>query len=283
MLRESAAAPIPMERRLEILAAMRERPLLRADEIADHFGVSGETVRRDFLALEREGLLHRVYGGATRAVPRTLEPPFAERRVQHLERKRAMARLAATLVEPTDTLILDVGTSIAELARQLPSDYHGRVLTTSLEVAVALADRPRVEVLVAGGRVRPGDLACSGPSTIQMLADHFADKAFLGSGGVHPEVGLTDFHVDEVACRRMMIAHAPLRFVLADGSKLGQVAVARVCSLDQLTAVVTDGGADPAIVAALEQQGLAVRVAPLGPDPSGATDRPPPPRAGEGR
>ena len=232
------------------------------DEVTSRFGVSGETVRRDFLSLEREGLLQRVYGGATSAAPGDREPSFAERQVRHLVRKRAIARLAATLVGPTDTLILDVGTSVAELARHLPPGYHGRVLTNSLLVASILAERPGVDVLVAGGRVRPGDLACSGPGANEFFANHFCDKAFLGSGGIHPEIGLTDYYVDEIACRQLMIDHAPQRFVLADGSKLGQVAVARVCGLDRLTAVVTDSEADPLQLAALVRQGLVVHRAP---------------------
>ncbi len=256
-------ATIPEERRLEILHAIGTRALLRADEIAGQFSVSAETVRRDFVALEREGLLRRVYGGATRAAPRAVEAPFAQRRARHLEGKRAMGRLAASLVAPGETLMFDVGTSVADVARQLPATYRGRVLTNSLLVAGELADREGIEVLTSGGRVRPGDLACSGAHAQAFFAGYYADKAFLGSGGVQVEAGLTDYHPDEIPCRQLMLDHASERYVLADASKLGQVALARVCGLDRITAVITDGDADPTVLETLRDAGVDVLVAPV--------------------
>lgn len=255
------APPIPEERRLAILEAISQRPLVRADEIAAGFAVSAETVRRDFLALEQEGLLRRVYGGAVRPTRRAVEVPYAQRRVRFSERKQAMAELAASLVVPGETLILDVGTSVAEVARALPASYRGRVLTNSLLAAVELASHEGVEVLTAGGQVRPGDLACSGPHAEAFFSGYYADKAFLGSGGVHPQAGLTDYHPAEIPCRLVMLSHAAQRFVLADSSKLGEVAVARVCDLEAITAIITDSEADAGVLATLREVGMEVMVA----------------------
>jgi DeoR family fructose operon transcriptional repressor len=252
---------LPEERRLQIVDQVRARPLVRADELARRFGVSIETVRRDLDALQRDGLVRRVYGGATGIVPHTLEASFDQREGLHVEAKRSIARLAASLVEPTDVLVLDVGTTVAELARVLPADYHGRVLTSSLLVAAELSRRQGVGVEVAGGRLRGGDLACSGAHTDAFFAGWFADKAFLGSGGVHPEAGLTDYHPDEVSTRQVMLAHAAELYVLADSSKLGQVALRKVCDLDRLTAVITDDQAHPSIARQLEAKGVSLLVA----------------------
>lgn len=253
--------PIPEERRQAILEAITQRPLVRADEIAAGFAVSAETVRRDFLALEQEGLLRRVYGGAVRPTRRAVEVPYAQRRVRFPKRKQAMAALAASLVTPGDSLILDVGTSVAEVARALPASYRGRVLTNSILAAVELATHEEVEVLTAGGRVRPGDLACSGAHAEAFFASYYADKAFLGSGGVHPQAGLTDYHPCEIPSRLAMLSHAAQRFVMADSSKLGEIAVARVCDLDIITAVITDSEADGSVLATLREVGLEVMVA----------------------
>lgn len=255
------SGPIPEERRLEIIDQVRTRPLVRADELASRFGVSVETIRRDLLGLEREGLLRRVHGGATRAEARAYEAPFETRRVQHIERKRAMGRLAASLVAPGDTLILDVGTSVAEVARALGGGYRGNVLTNSLHAAVQFDGREQVQVLVSGGVMRPGDLACSGAHAEEFFSTYYADKAFLGSGGVHPEIGLTDYYVDEIACRQIILAHASETYLMADSSKLGHVALARVCDLEEVTAIITDDDADPGMIAALEAAGATVLVA----------------------
>jgi DeoR family transcriptional regulator, fructose operon transcriptional repressor len=255
------STPIPEERRQAILEQVRTRSLVKAAELSRDLGVSVESIRRDLLALEQEGHVRRVYGGATRAEARAFEPAFERRRIQHRDRKTAMGRLAAGLVEPGDTLILDVGTSVAEVARELPRDYRGKVLTNSLLVASTLAGREGVEVYTSGGRVRAGDLACFGPTSEGFFRDYFADKAFLGSGGVHHEMGLTDYWPDEIASRRIILEHAAKRFVMADSSKLGRVALGKVCDLTVVTAVITDDRASAADLHLLEESGVTVMVA----------------------
>src|SRR3954470_16938471 len=111
---------LPTERRIAIVDEIRRRPMVRADELAQRFQVSVETVRRDLRVLQRDGVLDLVYGGATPARHRSMEPAFDQRRVQHLAAKRAIARLAAALVEPGETIVLDVGTTALEVARALP-------------------------------------------------------------------------------------------------------------------------------------------------------------------
>ena len=133
------------------------------------------------------------------------------------------------------------------------------MLTNSVPAAMELSARPEVELLLCGGQVRPGDGACSGAHAEAFFAEFYADRAFLGSGGVHPEAGLTDYYPAEVIVRRTIIDHTAVTYVLADSSKLGVIAVRRVCPLDRLTAVLTDdeenderlrgarrGGRDPA-------------------------------------
>jgi len=252
---------IPEERRLVIMERVRSRSLVKPAELADELGVSSETIRRDLVALEEEGLVRRVYGGATRTTGRAFEPTFEKRRMRHRERKIAIARLAASLIKPGDTLILDIGTSVAELAAELPRSHRGIVLTNSLLVANALADREGIEVTTSGGRVRPGDLACFGPVSEAFFRDYYADKAFLGSGGVHPEMGLTDYYPDEIASRRVILQHAAESYVLADSSKLGKVALRKVAAVDALTAVITDDGADEQELERLEAAGVTVLVA----------------------
>ena len=251
---------LPAERRQAILTEICATDAVSAEALSRRFAVSVETIRRDLRGLHDQGLLTRVYGGATR--PRAYEAPFETRRVEHLDRKRAMGRLAASLVEAGETLILDIGTSVAEVARALPAAYRGKVLTNSLLAAVELAGREYVEVLTSGGSVRAGDLACSGPHAEAFFGSYFADKAFLGSGGVHPIVGLTDYHPGEIASRKIILGHAAECYVLADSSKLGQIALAKVCELAELTAVITDEGADPETVTEFERAGIAMLVAP---------------------
>jgi DeoR/GlpR family transcriptional regulator of sugar metabolism len=159
-------------------------------------------------------------------------------------------------VEPEDTVVIDVGTTALEVAKALPAGFRGRVLTNSVPAAMELSARRDVELLLCGGQVRAGDGACAGAHAEAFFGEFYADRAFLGSGGVHPAAGLTDYYPAEVAVRRTIIDHTAMSYVLADSSKLGEIAVHRVCTLDRLTAVLTDDAQNSAAFAALAAAGL---------------------------
>ena len=254
---------LPTQRRQAILAQVRERAAVSAEDLSRQFGVSVETIRRDLRRLQQRGLLERVYGGATRPAGRSTEGSFAARSGRNADRKRAIAALAASLVEPEETVVIDVGTTALEVARALPASFHGRVLTNSVPAAMELSARSDVELLLCGGQVRAGDGACAGAHAEAFFAEFYADRAFLGSGGVHPEAGLTDFYPAEVVVRRTIIDHTAMTYVLADSSKLGEIAVHRVCTLDRLTAVLTDDAENSAASAALAAAGLTLLRAPV--------------------
>jgi DeoR family fructose operon transcriptional repressor len=251
---------LPEERRLRILEELGARGLVRVDDLVSELDVSAETIRRDLIELERRGELSRVYGGATR----TGETAEASRReVANPDAKRAIARLAASLVKPHQTLIFDVGTTVTELARALPMDLAGQALTNSLHTAQELARRPNLQLHLAGGEVRTEDLACSGPETEEFIGGFFADVAFLCAGGVHPQAGITDFYPREIAIRRHMVQRSQEQYVLADSSKIGRVALRRVCEVAGVTAIITDDDAPAEAVEALAARGVRVLVAPL--------------------
>jgi len=247
---------LPTQRRQAILAQVRERAAVSAEDLSRQFGVSVETIRRDLRRLQERGLLERVYGGAARPSGRSSEGNFAARSARHTGRKQAIAALAASLVEPEDTVVIDVGTTALAVARALPAGFRGRVLTNSVPAAMELSARSDVELLLCGGQVRAGDGACAGAHAEAFFGEFYADRAFLGSGGVHPEAGLTDYYPAEVAVRRTVIDHTAMTYVLADSSKLGEIAVHRVCMLDRLTAVLTDDAENSAAFAALAAAGL---------------------------
>ena len=227
---------LPTQRRQAILAELRDTAAVSAEALARQYGVSVETIRRDLRTLRDHGLLERVYGGATPI--RSTEGSFAARSSHHVEAKRAIGELAAALAEPDDTIIIDIGTTALEVARALPASFRGRVLTNSVPVAMELSARDGIDLLLAGGQVRHGDAACSGAHAEAFFSEFYADKAFLGSGGVHAEAGLTDYYPAEVVTRRTIIEHSAVPYVLADSTKLGAIGLHRVCPLDRIAAVL---------------------------------------------
>ena len=249
---------LPAERHAVIARALERAPIVATDELVRELHVSVETVRRDLVQLERAGSLRRVHGGAAAAGFTGFEPPFEDRATLATAGKTAMGRAAAGLVMPGQTLVFDVGTSVLEVARALPRDFVGTVATCSLLVAAELAGRRGVTVLVSGGRVRAGDLSLSNADAVGFFADLRPDVAFVGSGGVDADVGLTDFHREEVPTRRVIIANAARSYVLADSTKLGRTAPHRVCGLGDFDALMTDGPAPDRLRAAAERAGTAI-------------------------
>lgn len=247
---------LPVARQEAIVEAVSVGQAVSTDELVRRLGVSAETVRRDLALLEERGAIRRVHGGAAPlADRRVVEPSFGERRIIRHQAKAELACVAVELLENGQTVIVDIGTTGVAVAQAIPRSFSGTVVTPSLPVAVELADRPDVEVLVAGGRVRGGDLACSNAYTKAFFGDVFADVALLGSGGVDVQAGLTDFHLDEIDVRRTIIANSARSYILADSSKLGQVAPYRVCDLAAVAGLITDQNTSPAIAAAIEETG----------------------------
>jgi DeoR/GlpR family transcriptional regulator of sugar metabolism len=263
---------LPEERRQRILEELATRGLVRVDDLVMQLDVSAETVRRDLIDLERRGELSRVYGGATRSPDTPLRGP--ERRdTANPDAKRAIARLSLTLVRPSQTIIFDVGSTVLELARALPMDLAAQALTNSAYTAQELARRPNLQIHLAGGELRADDLATSGHETEEFFGGFFADVAFLCAGGVHPQAGITDFYPREIAVRRHMLQRSTARYVLADSTKLGRVALRRVCDLTAVSALITDSDAPTDLLDALAARGIAVMVASIGGPPE-ATERP---------
>ena len=231
---------LPAERRARILDSLRGTRVVSTEDLAQSLSVSGETIRRDLAGLERQGLLARVHGGAALgSVPAGEEASFAERAASGSEAKERIGRAAAALVEPGQLIVIDVGTTAARVARALPMDLVATVATCSLLAAIELAERPNLEILVCGGRLRGGDLALSNTAAQAFFADLNPDIAFLGSGGVDAQ-GVTDFHFDEAMVRKTIVKNAAASYVLADSTKFDRLARHRVAGWDTLAGLITD-------------------------------------------
>lgn len=256
----------PHQRQDRILEILREREIARTAELAESLGLSTETIRRDLVILEEAGAVCRVYGGV--AIARhthSTEPDRAERALLHRAAKEEIGEVAASLVGEADTLFLDVGTTVEVVAEKLSREFRGYVLTNSIPAILQLAGRSRATLHVLGGRIRSEELTSAGAETAAAVRQFHADRAFLGSGGVHPTNGLTDYDPDDIAVRHAMIESSREVYVLADATKIGHTALRPVCGWDRVTAVITDSRADPKTVESLRAAGVEVLQTPKGP------------------
>lgn len=246
------------ERQVRILQTLAERRIASTETLATELQVSPETIRRDIRTLDGRGALRKVRGGAASSAVATGEPVIEERRLLNRAAKQVIGRLAADTLEDEQLVILDLGTTAMEVARAMAPRFRGVVATNSLLIATELAECPDIEVLVCGGRVRRGDLALSNGFSVEFFAQLHADVAFVSSGGVSAEQGLTDFYLDEVATRRQMLHSAQRAFVLADSSKFGVVAPYVVAPLGSELGLITDRSPSAELERLIRQRGGAI-------------------------
>lgn len=249
----------PEVRRRQIVELVGKGDFLRPADIAARMAVSGETVRRDLMALERSGELKRIHGGAMAPAGLTdTEPARSKRSLEARGEKQEVAAIAVSMIAPTDTVFLDVGTTVEAVAEALPATFKGIVVTNSLAVGSILGDRGEIELHVLGGRVRTGELTTYGPEVLAQIRSFNADCAFLGVGGIDVTAGLTDYASEDVPTKQLMIEKSARAYALATGEKLGRIAVRHVCGLDRLAGIITNAKADSETVQALQEAGAEV-------------------------
>jgi DeoR/GlpR family transcriptional regulator of sugar metabolism len=229
------------ERREVILDTLRRDGKVLASELSSSLAVSTDTVRRDLRELAEAGLLRRVHGGAL--PPAVGARPYAARLEQAPAAKAAIAQAIGRILRNGQVILLDSGTTTLEVARHLPPALQATVITNSPPVAVALADHPKVEVVVLGGTLEKGAQALVGAATVDALRSVRADVLVLGVCSLHPEIGVTVVEFEESYVKRAMIANAAEVVAVSSGDKLGSAGPYVIAPLEELTYVVTDESA----------------------------------------
>ncbi len=248
------------ERHQAIAELVSSRGRVAVTELATHFDVTTETVRRDLSQLERLRLLRRVHGGAVSMRSVTmLEPQLSDRDQAQAAEKERIARAAASLLPAGGcTLLLDAGSTTVRLAAQLPPTEQWTVITHAVPIAALLAPLPHVELHVLPGRVRTATQAAVGHATIEAIRHFRADLAFVGTNGISVRHGLSTPDPEEAATKRAIVESAQRVVALTDATKVGQERTVRFAELDDIDVLVTDDSIVPADVSAFEAAGLEV-------------------------
>ncbi len=218
---------------------IRESGVIRVEDLSRRLGVSTATVRRDLDELELSGAIRRVHGGAVSVEGRLDEPLFADKSSRAVREKRRIAEAALALVEPGDTIYLDGGSTVLELARLLRERTNLTVVTNSLHAAHELSGRgPRL--IVISGELRRLSQTLVGPLTRGVLNELHLDKAFMGTIGFSLKEGLTTTDPSEAFTKELVLSQARQVIVLADSSKAGKVAFANAGRWDQVHILISD-------------------------------------------
>lgn len=232
----------------EILDIARREGKVTVEGLARHFDVTLQTIRRDLSELAEAGRLERVHGGAV--LPSgTTNIGYDERRQLNGDAKAAMARACAALIPEACSLFLAIGTSTEAVARELLRHRDLMVVTNNVNVANILLANPDCQVILAGGTIRRSDGGVVGPLTMQTIRQFKFDVAVIGCSAMDEDGDLLDFDIQEVGVNQTILAQSRRTILVADHSKLTRTAPARIASLSEIDAFVTDRPLPPALAA----------------------------------
>jgi DeoR family transcriptional regulator, glycerol-3-phosphate regulon repressor len=246
----------PNPRQSELLDEVRARGAVSVEALAERFGVTLQTVRRDVKLLSDEGLLARFHGGVR--VPNSTTENIAYRQRQQLneQAKQRIARAVAKAVPENCSLIINIGTTTEAIARELLRHKGLRVITNNLNVAAILSDNPDCEVIVAGGVVRPRDRGIVGEATVDFIAQFKVDIGLIGISGIEADGTLRDYDYREVKVSRAIIEHSREVWLASDHSKFNRPAMVEVAQLAQIDMLFTDAPPPAPFPALLSEAGV---------------------------
>jgi DeoR family glycerol-3-phosphate regulon repressor len=230
----------PNPRQVDLLEAVRTHGSLSVEALAERFGVTLQTVRRDLKLLSDAGLLARFHGGVRAPSSTTENIAYRQRQDLHAHGKQRLARAAAQAVPHACSLLINIGTTTECVARELLQHRGLRVITNNLNVAATLSDNPDCEVIVAGGVVRARDRGIVGEATVDFIRQFRVDIGLIGISGIEADGTLRDFDYREVKVARAIIEASREVWLVADHSKFHRPAMVELARIDQIDRLFTD-------------------------------------------
>lgn len=255
------------ERLNALLELVMARENVHVDEIVQKLQISPATARRDLDTLAQQQLITRTRGGASMH-PGSSDLPLRYKVGRFAAEKGRIASAAAALVSPGDAVGLNGGTTTTEVAREialLPSltsaegDDQVVVVTNAVNIANELTVRPHVRVVVTGGVARSYSYELIGPLATRILGAISIDTLFLGVDAVDPRTGAAAHHEGEASINAALVEAASRVVVVADSTKLGRTAFAKICQISKVSTLITDSNADPGVLKAFEAAGVEVQ------------------------
>jgi DeoR/GlpR family transcriptional regulator of sugar metabolism len=243
-------------RRGRIAELVMQKGAVHISELTQLYGVSEVTIRHDLDVLASQGMVIRERGGALANVQTTLVKAFEQRSAVNPDAKRRIGQCAAQLVKPGDTIIMDAGTTVMEMARNLRDVAPLTVITNALNVASQVGVLPGCHVILTGGSLSIETISTVGPLAERDFSELIVGKLFLGAHTVDLEVGIVDTSIEVTRVKRAMIQAAREVILLVDSSKWAthrREAFARVAPLSAVHQIITDSGIPDDVRPALER------------------------------
>ncbi len=249
-------------RQKKVIEVIYDKGNVEVSDLCKWFNISEMTARRDLAILDEKGIIRRVHGGATTNLGRSYEPPFLLRSSANIENKNRIARRAAEIIQSGSSIALDSGTTVLETVKHFRDKRNLTIVTSCLitasEVIKNFAVGSDIRLIISGGIVRANELSLVGSFPQTVYSNLHVDVAFLGTGGVHSEEGLTEFNLEDAEVKQSIIRCAKRRIVLADSSKFGVIALNHIAPLEKIDTIITDKQVALDMVDAIRNKGIEV-------------------------
>ena len=250
------------ERWQKIRDMMENDGKVSVSALAEIFGVSAMTIRWDLETIAQRGLIERTHGGALLSKDyNTLQTPIMIRLAENTEEKKAIGRAAAQLIKRGDKIYITAGTTTYWVAKAIANRADLTVFTNSLPIANVLGPARDLDVVIIGGMLRHNDYSIVGRSAESMISDLRLDKVIVGTGGIHPEYGVTNEYSLEMMMDHTNLALSDNIIIVADHTKIGRVTTSRTADVRSIRTLVTSRLASPELIEAIRKQGVEVILA----------------------
>lgn len=246
------------ERRKLIFQYIYEHGSCKVKDLAKQFACSTSTVRRDLEMLEREGKIERSYGGAVLKSEEELS--YFVRESLHRAEKQRIGALTASLINPGEAVMIDAGTTTAEVAKHLVGKRGITVITDALNIAAMLENASGITVVLVGGVLRGTTHSLVGPIAEQNVRMLNFDKVIIGATGIDAS-GITHASIEAVPLKQLLLQVGKQKIVVADYSKLGKRALATIAPVEAIDILVTNKEAPEEVVEAIRSKGVEVYLA----------------------
>ncbi len=249
-------------RRKEILTILSEKGKVMVNDLSKKFKVSEVTIRNDLDQLEQKNALIRARGGALKfETGVAIDQRLTDKSKINFKDKNSIGKRAAQLILESDTIIIDSGSTTAELVRHLPILNDLTVITNALNIANLLGSSPNINMIIPGGYLRKNSLSLVGPLAEKSLRNFNVDKVFLGVDGFDTKQGIFTPNVEEARLNEIMIEISKEVIVLVDSSKFKKRSLAFICNINQIDKVITDANISPEDKKRLQDSGVEVIIA----------------------
>ncbi len=245
-------------RRKKILEILKRDGQVRVAKLSEELGATTVTIRSDLDALEHDGYLERIQGGAVQTVKNYYNLDFLRRKQENSDIKKNIASAASDIIRDGDTILINSGTTTYYTAVELKKHKNLNIVTNSLMVAVELGAFPSFRVILLGGEINAQYSFTYGNDAQEQLRRYKAEYAILSMDGICVDNGLTTYHAEEAVMDKMMMERAKETIIVADSSKIGREGFSRVSELSMAGKLVTDFNADEQIVKRIKEMGVEV-------------------------